>query len=747
MHDKKKRQGADKVQSPLKDACAKIRDYNYILRLSRKDTGILDQYRDVLIAGAGGFAETFYDYLFDNPDIAHMLYEFEQHGGDVGMLARSELKQLLHCLFTADSGQHEQALLAAGRKHREYGFRPVWVIGGYNLLEEYLERRLPELITDPNDRSAIESLLARLILRNLGLTLEGYWAQDDGEPGQDGAIPAWTARLEGILNSLPGLVWSVNIESNTVVYANRAMQQVFSTGMKAPFPMLSEADEQDRQQVMAAWQDAVRGDGRQVELRLTLGTSEQRWFRLSMYPSSCSRGGSACIHCVLEDINQQVRERMQLQQLATTDPLTGLPNRALWTDHLNMALAASRRVPGSQVVLIAIDINQFRMYNDTLGRDAGDMLLRDVAERLDAIVRESDSLARLGGDQFGILLQPANNTREAAERVITKILDMFDIPFSYRDKQLCINLSLGIARFPEDGNSADALLINAESAMQRAKRNGLPYQYFDPLNDVSSIQQLRYSGQIRNAIVNNELELHYQPQIDLQSERISGAEALLRWDHPHEGTVMPGRIIPLAEQLGLITPITDWVLQTALRQCRQWRCEGVDVPVSVNVSARSFQNPRLLDKIRQALLEADIPGELLELEITEATLMMDVERANGVLGRLSDIGVRIAIDDFGTGYSSLSYLKRLPVHTIKIDRSFIADIAFDRQDIAIVRSIIELGHNLGYKVIAEGVESGTALQLLSRLGCDAAQGFHISRPLPEQQLASMLAAGADRRPG
>ncbi len=222
-----------------------------------------------------------------------------------------------------------------------------------------------------------------------------------------------------------------------------------------------------------------------------------------------------------------------------------------------------------------------------------------------------------------------------------------------QDKQLCISLTMGIACFPEDGTNEETLLTNAESAMQRAKRNGLPYQYFDPQNDVSPVDQLRYSGQIRSALDNNEFMLHYQPQVDMQTSRITGVEALLRWEHPVEGTVMPQRIIPVAEQLGMITPITNWVLVTALRQCKQWSYDGMHIPVAVNVSARSFQNPRLLEKIQWALEEADVSGECLEIEITEATLMQDLDRATDVLNRLSDTGVTIAIDDFGTGYSSL----------------------------------------------------------------------------------------------
>jgi EAL domain-containing protein (putative c-di-GMP-specific phosphodiesterase class I) len=368
------------------------------------------------------------------------------------------------------------------------------------------------------------------------------------------------------------------------------------------------------------------------------------------------------------------------------------------------------------------------------------MVLQDVAARLDSIIRESDSLARLGGDRFGVLLQPVNNARTATDRVITQILDTFDIPFSYQDKQLCISLTMGIALFPDDGTNEESLLTNAESAMQRAKRNGLPYQYFDPRNDVSPMDQLRYSGQIRSALDNDEFSLHYQPLIDIQTSQVTGAEALLRWNHPVEGTVMPQRIIPVAEQLGMITSITNWVLVTALRQCRQWSHDGVTIPVSVNVSARSFQNPRLLEKIEWALEEAGVDGECLEIEITEATLMQDLDRATEVLNRLSDAGVRIAIDDFGTGYSSLSYLKRLPIHTLKIDQSFIMDVAFDQQDIAIVRSIIDLGHNLGYKVVAEGVENSMAWDMLDSLGCDTAQGFHISKPLPDNHFSDWLSS-------
>lgn len=719
----------------------RAREYNYVLHLSPEDQRLLERYRDTLVQGTTGFAEIYYNHLFDNPDIADILYSHERSGGDIGMLVRSDLKFLLGSITSPHPANRENELVAAGKVCLERGFRPAWVIAAYHQLIDYMRELLPELDMPDDSRDMLESVLVRLLLRDLGLTLEGYWQTSrEGLREQMAHLAGELGSAEELLSGIPLLLWSVDIRSSKIVYANFPLQSLYPDSLTAPFPCLSDTAPEDQQSLLSGWQDAVsKGVSSLAEVRVSLAGAALHWYRISLHPSLNRLGRPVLMHCVMEDINHEISERKQLEQLATTDRLTGLPNRALWSDHLQLALAASRRVPGSQVVVISLDINQFKMYNDTLGRDVGDILLREVAERLNASVRESDSLARLGGDQFGILLQPVNSVQVATERVITQILDSFDIPFPHQDKQLCVSLTLGIACFPEDGTNDEALLANAESAMHRAKRNGLPYQYFDPMNDVSPADQLRYSGQIRGALDNNEFELHYQPQVDIQTNRITGAEALLRWSHPVEGVVMPQRIIPVAEQLGMITPLTDWVLVTALQQCRQWSFDGAHIPVSVNVSARSFQNPRLLEKIQWALNESGVAGEYLEIEITEATLMQDVERATEVLNRLSDSGVTIAIDDFGTGYSSLSYLKRLPIHTLKIDQSFIMDVAFDQQDVAIVRSIIDLGHNLGYKVVAEGVENSMAWDMLNALGCDTAQGFHISRPLPEANFSSWLA--------
>jgi diguanylate cyclase (GGDEF)-like protein len=705
-----------------------------------QESKLLDSYREQLAAGTAGFAEIYYNFLFDNPDVAGVLYSYEKGGGDVGMLVRRELESLLASITDTAGNNRESDLIATGAALFENCFRPVWVIASYNLLTSYMSKLIAEMEIPSSEKTTLESVINTLLLRDMGLTLEGFWrASHETVRKELVHVADDLGTVEDLLSGLPQYIWSVDIKSNKVIYANYPLQSLYSESLEAPIPCLADTHADDQQQLLSTWQNAVSGNHNYAEVRMTLAGGEQHWYRISLYPSLNRLGKPVLMHCILEDINHLISERKLLERLATTDRLTDLPNRALWADHLNLALAASRRAPGSQIVVISLDINQFKMYNDTLGRDVGDILLRDVACRLNSIIRESDSLARLGGDQFGVLLQPVNNARTATERVITQILDSFDMPFTTQDKQLCISLTMGISFFPEDGTNEESLLSNAESAMHRAKRNGLPYQYFDPRNDVSPVEQLRYSGQIRTALDNNEFLLHYQPQVDIQTSRIIGAEALLRWEHPVEGTVMPQRIIPVAEQLGMITSITNWVLVTALRQCKQWSHEGISIPVSVNVSARSFQNPRLLEKIEWALQEADVSGECLEIEITEATLMQDLDRAADVLNRLSESGVTIAIDDFGTGYSSLSYLKRLPIHTLKIDQSFIMDVAFDQQDVAIVRSIIDLGHNLGYKVVAEGVENSMAWDVLNKLGCDTAQGFHISKPLAENHFSSWLA--------
>jgi diguanylate cyclase (GGDEF)-like protein len=333
------------------------------------------------------------------------------------------------------------------------------VIASYNLLINYMIEMLAGMEIRSADRLRLETVISTLMLRDMGLTMEGFWRASHGAVSNEQAdVADQLGMVEDLLSGIPHYVWSVDLKSNKVIYANYPLHSLYPEALQAPFPCLADTREDDQQQLTSTWQNAVSGSNSYAEIRMSLAGGGEHWYRVSLFPSLNRLGKPVLMHCVLEDINHMISERKILERLATTDRLTNLPNRALWADHLNLALAASRRVPGSQVVVISVDINQFKMYNDTLGRDVGDILLQDVAARLDSIIRESDSLARLGGDRFGVLLQPVNNARTATDRVITQILDTFDIPFSYQDKQLCISLTMGIALFPEDGTNEESLL-------------------------------------------------------------------------------------------------------------------------------------------------------------------------------------------------------------------------------------------------------------------------------------------------
>jgi diguanylate cyclase (GGDEF)-like protein len=378
-----------------------------------------------------------------------------------------------------------------------------------------------------------------------------------------------------------------------------------------------------------------------------------------------------------------------------------------------------------------LDINQFKMYNDSLGNEVGDALLRQIAERLSKVMRDTDALARLGGDEFGIVLPMVQNAEKAVERIAKEVMNCLRAPFSFEGRELCVSSAIGIALFPQHGNDAHTLVSHADSAMYRAKWNSMSYLYYQPQTSESASEHLQFSGQLHGALERNEFELLYQPKVDLSDGSVHGAEALLRWQHPQEGLLLPNRFIPVAEQLGMITPITDWVLETALLQSKTW--SGLDRPlqVSVNISARSFQSAGLVERIRKVLGNTGVEASSLEVEVTESTLMSDLEAGIAVLKELAELGVSIAIDDFGTGRFSMCSLKQLPVNTLKIDNSFLSDLSANPDDAAIVRSIIELGHSLGCKVVAEGVEDEKVSRQLLELGCDLGQGYYISKPLSQ----------------
>ncbi|MDC4205015.1 MAG: EAL domain-containing protein [Candidatus Manganitrophus sp.] len=433
---------------------------------------------------------------------------------------------------------------------------------------------------------------------------------------------------------------------------------------------------------------------------------------------------------------EQKRTERAVQHLAYYDTLTDLPNRTLLQDRLQQAILAAKR-DKKTLALLVMDLDRFKEINNILGHHYGDLVLQQVGPRLREVLRESDTVARLGGDEFAVLLLSIG--LDGAILTAEKILRHFLTPFVVDCLSLEVGTSIGISLFPEHGDDANTLLRRADMAMYEAKQQSTGYAVYSPQHERHNSSHLILMGDLRHAIDRNELFLQYQPKIDLRNRSIIGVEALVRWQHPSRGTVPPDQFIPLSEQGGLIKPLTLWVLKAALSQCHAWHQAGLKLSVAVNLSARNLQDPQLPDQVARLLQAYDLGPGWLHLEITESVIMADPTRAMEILNQLSKMEVHLSIDDFGTGYSSLGYLKKLPVDEIKIDKSFVKEMAVEKDDAMIVRSTIDLAHNLGLKVVAEGIETQEIYDRLVALGCDAAQGYYISRPVSPADLLGWLA--------
>ena len=437
------------------------------------------------------------------------------------------------------------------------------------------------------------------------------------------------------------------------------------------------------------------------------------------------------------DVSERKKAEKRAQYLSQHDALTGLPNRFLMQDRLRQAIIQARR-GGGVVALMFIDLDRFKTVNDEFGRVIGDALLKQVAERLRNCLRDTDTVARLGGDEFIIMIPDAANVDvvgEVAQRVLTE----FSRPFSDRDQEMYVSASIGISLFPRDGSDPEELVKHADRAMYSAKDSGRNmYRYFtEDLNHEVRERAMLESG-LRRAIDRGELRLFYQPTIDLHTRQAMGAEALVRWQHPTLGLISPGKFIPVAEESDLIFRLGEWVLKAACKQLHEWQREGLALQVAVNVSARQFRDPRLADLVMDVMSDARVDPRLVQIELTETAIMQDARASVMALERLKSRGVSISIDDFGTGYSSLSYLKRLPLDTLKVDRSFVRDIATDNNDAAIVRAIIGLARSLGKKVLAEGVEDDVQLSFLNNYGCNYGQGFLFGRPVAPEAFTELI---------
>ncbi|MBW1718008.1 MAG: EAL domain-containing protein [Deltaproteobacteria bacterium] len=462
-------------------------------------------------------------------------------------------------------------------------------------------------------------------------------------------------------------------------------------------------------------------------------------------------GKSIGIHGIVQDITKRKMDEAKIRSLAYYDVLTGLPNRQLFKEHADRAIRIARR-DGTKVIIIFLDLDNFKRINDTLGHNAGDNLLKKISENLKTDIRTSDivarreaekqfmtSLSRLGGDEFTILLTGLVEVEHVA-RVAKRIIQHISLPVKIDGQELYITGSAGIAVYPEDGEDIDTLLKNADAAMYYAKEAGRNnFQFYAKHMNARTLVRLNMEAKLKKALEQNELVLYYQPQVEMQTDRIVGLEALIRWEHPEMGLVSPAEFIPIAEETGLIIPIGEWVLKTACAQIMVWHMAGfIPLSIGVNLSGRQFRERNLVKSVKQILDTTRLDPKHLGLELTESIIMHDVEETITALYELKEIGLNLSVDDFGTGYSSMSYLKRFPLDTLKIDRSFVKDITTDPNDAAITKATIALAKSLDLTTIAEGVETEEQLTFLREQGCDQIQGYLISRPVPAEKVEEFL---------
>ena len=449
--------------------------------------------------------------------------------------------------------------------------------------------------------------------------------------------------------------------------------------------------------------------------------------------------GMGMIACLLEDEREAAELASdEIEHLAYHDALTGLPNRPLFFDRLIVALAQAARTQ-TKVGVFFLDLDRFKDINDSLGHSLGDALLKGVSDRIRHCVREGDTLARFGGDEFTLLIPRIEHIEDAA-KIAQKIIETLKIPFVVSDRELFVSTSIGVSIYPTDGTDPETLVRNADTAMYRAKDSGRDnYQLYAPAMNARALERLALENMLRKALTARELTIYYQPIINATAQAVVGMEALLRWNHPELGLLTPGHFISVAEHSGIIVPIGEWVLRTACKQLRVWQKRfDRTLSVSVNLSARQFQQPNLAEQIRSAVEESGIESHTLQLEITESNAMQNADNSMYTLRDLKSLGVRIAMDDFGTGYSSLNYLKRFPIDTLKLDRSFVADVTKEGSDAAIVTAIIAMAHSLQLKVVAEGVESEEQFAFLKDRRCDYMQGYLFGYPYSIEEVERFL---------
>jgi diguanylate cyclase (GGDEF)-like protein/PAS domain S-box-containing protein len=593
-----------------------------------------------------------------------------------------------------------------------------------------VEHGVTQLVAGATDPNEVMPGIIEAMCTGLSFECGSHWSLD-----KDGALiqanASWGENTPGIAEFL-ALTRKMSVPSG-VDLPGRAWAG------HEPLVLTDVGSEQGFSRTTAALQAGLRG-----ALALPIMAAGRTFGVIELFGAEAIQPDEALIQ-LLKSLSAQIGQSFQrklaedqLRFIATHDSLTDLPNRSLFNERLRHALHQSTRYSRGIAVMF-IDMDRFKVVNDSLGHGAGDRLLQDSAKRLAECLRESDTVARLGGDEFVVMIENFTAPKDAIA-VAQKVLASLARPFFVDGQEFLMSASIGISTFPDDGKDAETLLKNADIAMYRAKDQGRNnYQFYSAQMNKHTFERLAMESSLRRAVERNEFLLHYQPKLDLRTGVIVGVEALVRWQHPDWGMVSPAQFIPLAEETGLIVQIGEWVLNAACEQNKRWRDQGIPpLRVAVNLSARQFAQKTLLSDIAKTIAQSGLTPECLELEITESLVMTNPEHATEILHKLKAMGISLSIDDFGTGYSSLAYLKRFPIDCVKIDRSFIKDIPTEADDMAITKGVIALAHSLRLKVVAEGVETVEQQDFLRSNGCDEMQGYLFSKPLPAEEVTTLL---------
>lgn len=553
-------------------------------------------------------------------------------------------------------------------------------------------------------------------------------------------------RFRQLAENIPQMFWLAEPSLETALYVSPAYETL--TGLRTSGAQgrhenwLTCVHEDDRERIVQARRDRTRLGTYNVDYRIRDASGSVRWVNDRAFPIRDNTGKVCRVAGIVSDITEARAAQERLAHLAHYDQLTNLPNRSVFYERLTHGIVQASRNSWTLGVMF-IDLDRFKTVNDTMGHSMGDALLRQVAARLLECVRGEDTVSRLSGDEFAIVLARLADVEDAGV-VATKILERLKHPFTVQGVEVVASASVGITLYPADADSADLLMRNADVAMYNAKSRGRDnYRFFTAEMNSRALTKMKLESSLRGALEREEFLLHFQPKIRLDCGSICGFEALIRWQPASGPMVAPGDFIPVLEDTGLITAVGEWVVQEACAQISAWRSAGLaPVPIALNLSARQLRHPGFPEAVARMMAKHDVPGCLLEVEITESSLMDNPEEAQKTLAQLKALGVSLAIDDFGTGYSSLSYLKRYPFDTLKIDRSFVHDIPADADDATIARTVIALGHSLGLAVVAEGVETADQLAFLLENGCDHAQGFLFAKPMAAEASTRLLASGS-----